>query len=406
MSAPVKNYYYTDRYYNSGPSGMASKNYPDADAYGFEASFEDSGAGYDVYEAAKTGEEDWGFSEDAADVILAEIEAAMPMRETIQELEGRIDALKKTIESFDFPSKGLSEKQELLKKLNQAKSALDLGTTETELEEVDEAILTVESDFEGIKEAYAIAREETGARLDEKKHAILAALEVSHLSEAEKENFKARVEAIQANVGAEPKNGSLRAEDAFKALEQIDAEAGEISRFRELANLFKGLPAKIPNAGAMSRDSADLALEVKRALRSGDWESVKSFLARFQKLPADSGDADGVIGTYWEGGPVIMRFLGALSLLVDRDEDKLDRMLDLLPKDVRREMIRVGKIGGLENLYGAADAATMESYAFYGSPKITVDRLWDSLHWTEEHAQEKTLLTQQGPGAVRGTYQE
>lgn len=324
-----------------------------------------------------------------ADAMMTELNAAMSRKEPLEDLEKQIEDLKEDIQAHEFPAARLSDKNDLLRKLEQATAKLDLKADEDDFEDVQEEIAGVEGDFEALKVEVEADTEEALNGLEEKSGMLIDQIEASpYLRDEDKENFKSQIETKVEELKPQLENGTIEPEDAMKEFDRIDFAAGQKARRGELAREFENLARNMSNDNHSWEEAKELARRVAKAVKTDspeDWSDVKNYMNYV------------VVGLNTEkGNDIINGLLGAIYYrLAGKDEEKFNALLDLIPSSVRMEMERTAGYANheLQDNHGHDTEADKDAHAWFGSAADSIDALERSRSWSKDAERRRTRLS-------------
>ncbi len=245
--------------------------------------------------------------------ILADIEQA-PARESLkkelQELRGELQSEIQDEDAQDDIAELIGDAEEALKKK-------DLDAAQEKLEEAKAELDTAMSEAKASKKEAKEAREADFKELKEK-------IKNSELSDAKKEELQKKVEALETESGKDDVDTEKLAED----VESLEKDISKEIKIAGMKKSFVGFPSKIPPFED-SAVTANLALLFQKGVETGDWSGFKKIL----QDPNYNKD-----GTFH----AIRQIVGTIFYaLAGKDEDQLEQFLDLIPKDVRQDMINI-----------------------------------------------------------------
>ena len=323
----------------------------------------------------------------AIDAMMTELDAHLANQEPAEEAEGRLAKLKSEIDGFEFPSDKAGVQRELLRKLDQASAQISLKADGSDWEEIEVALGEVESDFENLKAEVESKREEDLSEFDAKKEEFLAKIEgAKHLRDSSKEDLKARFEALATENRQALEEGSLSLDEALKAWDKLDFEAGDLEREGRLKSELETLTKESPSSGHNWEKTKALSRLVSAALGSddkGDWQRVHHYLIR---IKSENDEA---------ANDVVMAFLGTLHYrFAGQDKEKLNEFLDLIPTEIRREMqdTVMANEGERNNYQGYENAVDRETDCVYGTPSECDEALSHSLLYSADRERNRTRL--------------
>lgn len=245
--------------------------------------------------------------------------------------------------------------------------------------------------LEDLREAVQGALEKQQEELDAQNQQALSLIsslkddiENSGFSEVKKEEFTDSLTQIQNDLRRK-KITPQKATEQLNAFKKTFKKAETEGRIR--ADVER-LPGLVPRKGWASDRSQRLASYFKDAVISGNWSEFREWcMVQFDN----------------DFNNMVQQFVGTLFFKVcDEDENRLNQILDLIPKDIRQDII--AKVGNLDRELHSTENLESESqredFAYYGTPFVTQQRLIESIRWSNTPETERASITSnRGPGA-------
>ncbi|HKX13442.1 MAG TPA: hypothetical protein VJP40_09840 [bacterium] len=323
----------------------------------------------------------------AADALLTEIDAHMANQAPVHDAEDRIKSLEGAIRNFQFPADQEGTKEELERKLGQAKAKVDLEADGGDWKEINTLLGQVENQFEKAQKQIEGGRKKDLAKFDEQKKTFLAKIESSeHLRDAEKEDLKTRFESLATENREALEDGEITVDEAIKSWDKLDFEAGATEREGRLKRNLETLTTKTPSSGHNWELTKQVASLVSQAIRTGkasDWASVKARLMILQ-LTAPSAANDVVMALT---GTLFYRFAG-------KNQEKFYEYLDLIPADVRHSMqdAVLADAGERNDFQGYFNESEREMDCVYGTPIECDEAISNSLLYSRDEERSRVRL--------------